>query len=308
MKLYCGSNQLSPQGGLMNTTTSGLSRNYIIYQIFKYTIYGFLTYNMYVFFEGELSSSAQTFRNGINLEDIILAFSASIDSLAWIILLVVFELETAIIDDDTLKGPLFWVLLGVKTFSYVFIIYAAYGYIARTMFISDTSAFHIADACSLIGTSFTYIVTLDDYVPITEAACQVLNNAPLVQINGTEIIGTVDAITDAQRLGWVDIINSNDWLLIVAILEVDVYLQLHDKLTGRVYKISQAIKPLLYLVLFINAVYWGFKGDLVDFWDAVLWLLAFFFIEMNIFQWHEEKEEEKEEAHKLELAEGNAND
>jgi len=92
----------------------------------------------------------------------------------------------------------------------------------------------------------------------------------------------------------VDIINSTDWIIIVLILEFDVYLQLHNKLEGKVYKISQIIKAVLYSVLFINAIYWGFKGDFVDFWDAVLWILAFFFIEMNIFQWHEEKEEEHE--------------
>ncbi len=274
-----------------------MSRNYIIYQFFKYSIYAFLCYNMYVFFEGEHSAGAQTFRNGIALGDIILAYSASIDSLAWIMLLFIFELETSIISDEKLKGPLMWLLSAAKTFSYIFIIYAAYGYIARFFVISDTSVFNITDVCSLIGTSFTYIVTLDDYVPITEAACQLMNNAPLFQINGTEIIATETALTDAQRLGWVDIINSSDWILIVAILEIDVYLLLHDKFTGRAYKISQIIKPILYFILFVNAVYWGFKGDFVDFWDAALWLLAFFFIEMNIFQWHEETEE----AHALEL-------
>ena len=246
---------------------------------------------MVVFFQGELSASAQTFRNGVQLSDIILAFSASIDSAAWILLLLIFELETSVLTDETLKGPTMWVLLLAKIVSYTFILYAVYGYIARFLVISDTSVFQIVDVCSLVGTSFTYVVTLDDYVPITESVCQLMNEAPLFQINGTEIIATEDALIDAQRLAGVDIINSTDWLLVVAILEVDVYLQLHDKFTGRAYKISQIIKPILYFVLFLNAVYWGFKGDFVDFWDAALWLLAFFFIEMNIFQWHEETEE-----------------
>jgi hypothetical protein len=29
-------------------------------------------------------------------------------------------------------------------------------------------------------------------------------------------------------------------------------------------------------------------GDFLDFWDAFIWLVAFFFIEMNLFQWQEE--------------------
>jgi len=125
----------------MNTTTESLSRNYIIYQAFKYAIYAFLCYNMFVFFQGEHSASAQTFRNGIALGDIILAYSASIDSFAWILLLFVFELETSIISDEKLKGPLMWLLILAKFFSYLFIFYAVYGYIARFLVISDTSVF-----------------------------------------------------------------------------------------------------------------------------------------------------------------------
>ena len=37
----------------------------------------------------------------------------------------------------------------------------------------------------------------------------------------------------------------------------------------------------------IAAVYWGVKGDFVDFWDAMLWLIAFVFIELNVFEWRQ---------------------
>jgi hypothetical protein len=276
----------------MNIINSRSSRYYFFYQVFKYIIYALLCYNMVLFYQSELLASAQSFKSGLNPEDFILAFSASIDSLAWIVLLLIFELETSVISDEKLKGSIYWAMLLVKTFCYLFICYAAYGYIARLHFISNASAFNIADICSLIGSSYTYVVTLDSYEPITEAVCQMMNSAKLLQINGTEIIATEAALIDAQRLGWVDIVNSIDWLIIVAILEMDVYLQLHDKLAGDIKKFSQIVKYISYLILFGAAVYWGIKGDFVDFWDAFLWLLAFFFIEMNIFQWHEEKEQE----------------
>ena len=41
--------------------------------------------------------------------------------------------------------------------------------------------------------------------------------------------------------------------------------------------------------LLLAAIYWGFKGDFVDFWDAFLWLVAFVFIELNIFEWRREE-------------------
>ena len=39
-------------------------------------------------------------------------------------------------------------------------------------------------------------------------------------------------------------------------------------------------------------LYWGYMGDGIGFWDAILWLLAFIFIELNIFQWRQEEEDE----------------
>ena len=33
--------------------------------------------------------------------------------------------------------------------------------------------------------------------------------------------------------------------------------------------------------------YWGILGDFLDFWDAFMWLVAFVFIELNIFQWQQ---------------------
>jgi hypothetical protein len=51
------------------------------------------------------------------------------------------------------------------------------------------------------------------------------------------------------------------------------------------------LKFILYSILLLAAIYWGIKGDFVDFWDAFLWLLAFFFIEMNVVEWRQEDQQ-----------------
>ncbi|NNJ64531.1 MAG: hypothetical protein HKP16_03120, partial [Xanthomonadales bacterium] len=63
-------------------------------------------------------------------------------------------------------------------------------------------------------------------------------------------------------------------------------------LTDRMLAVGKWVKGFFYAVLLFCAIYWGFEGDFLDFWDAFLWLVAFIFIEMNIFQWHEETEEQ----------------
>ena len=154
--------------------------------------------------------------------------------------------------------------------------------------LSQLAPFTVADVCSLVGTEFTWVSDLDEYVPIDAASCQALQGQELLRVEGTSIISSVSAMQDALRLAVVDIVNAADWLLIVALLEVEVYLQLRDRLTDQMIRVGRWFKGGLYGILFCAAAYWGVKGDFLDFWDAFLWLVAFIFIEMNIFQWHEE--------------------
>ena len=44
--------------------------------------------------------------------------------------------------------------------------------------------------------------------------------------------------------------------------------------------------------MLLPAVYWRFKLDFVDLWDAFHWLVAFFFIDMNVVEWRHEALEE----------------
>jgi hypothetical protein len=63
-----------------------------------------------------------------------------------------------------------------------------------------------------------------------------------------------------------------------------------------ILRVSNASKFALYSLLLLAAIYWGVKGDFVDFWDAFLWLVAFVFIELNVFEWRQESLEQQAEA------------
>jgi hypothetical protein len=101
------------------------------------------------------------------------------------------------------------------------------------------------------------------------------------------VVGARD-LSAIRILAWVDVINAGVWLLIVLVLEIDVRLQEHHRFAGVALKASNISKVVLYLVLLLAAIYWGVKGDFVDFWDAFLWLVAFFFIELNVVEWRRE--------------------
>ena len=64
------------------------------------------------------------------------------------------------------------------------------------------------------------------------------------------------------------------WLDILAPVAADTHV--HRRRTW--------LKLLLYVGVFACAVLWGIEGALLDFYDAALWILCFFAIEMNLLR------------------------
>jgi len=262
-----------------------------LYQLFKYTVYAFLTFNIYLFFDEEFAAAALQFPNGIAPVDMIEAYSATVDTLAWVVLLLMFELETYVLDDDKFTRTTTWLLHGLRAICYAFIVYAFYGYIANLAFVVDTvPVAGVSDVCALLPGEWSWATTLDEYERITAANCASWSEAGVfVQFRDLPAIVDPAGLTDIVRLARVDVINAAVWLLVVLVLEIDVRLQERNRLEGLALRLSSAAKFVLYGILFLAAVYWGIKGDFVDFWDAFLWLVAFVFIELNVFEWREEE-------------------
>ncbi len=267
-------------------TAGNLLAPQLIFKAFKYTVYAVLTLNIALFFQEELLATKQTFSQGINLIDIIQGFASTIDTAAWVLLLLLFELETSVLADDTLRKTNVKVtFIGLRLISYGFIGYAFYGYFSKMLLTYNISPLVVDDLCALVGQGYASIVTLDEYPLLDTNSCAVLADQALFQLNGQQVVGSASDWVDIQWLAWVDVINSATWVAVVVILEMDVWLQLRGRLQGGILSASKIIKMGLYSILFIAAAYWGLLGDFLDFWDAFMWLVAFVFIEMNLFQW-----------------------
>ncbi len=258
------------------------------FQWMKYAVYGLLIVNTGLFLQEELTSFDYLFADGINTELLIQAFSATIDTAAWVVLLLMFELETCVLPDEVIRGRVKWGLHGLRAFCYLFIGYACYGYIVEMLYYygGNVQPLAVVSACAL-GEDWSILVELDEFRPLTTESCSLLQ-APLWQVGGAQVVADADTLRATRWLAWTDVINSVTWILVVLVLEVDVRLQLRGAYTGTLLLVSKASKLVLYSILLAAAVYWGFEGDFLDFWDAFLWLFAFFFIEQNLFAWQAE--------------------
>lgn len=261
-----------------------------LYQAFKYTVYALLAFNVYLFFDEELAAAALQFPNGVALLDVIEAYSATIDTFAWVVLLLLFELETYVLEDEDFTKSVAWTLHGLRAVCYAFIVYAFYGYIENLLFVSDTVALTgVTNVCELLPGDWSWAVTLDEYAAVTSANCSSWSDAgSFLQFRDLPAIVDATGRTEIVRLAWVDVINAGVWLVVVLVLEIDVRLQERNRYEGRALQASNAAKFVLYSTLLLAAIYWGVKGDFVDFWDAFLWLVAFVFIELNVFEWRQE--------------------
>jgi len=267
------------------------------YQSFKYLIYALLAINVYLFFSEEWLASKVIFASGINLDSIIEAFSSTIDTAAWLVLLLLFELETSVIDDENLTGKVKWTLHGIRAFCYIFIIYSLYGYMTKIGLIAQFSPHQITDLCTL-ASDWKFMETLNVYNEFTKESCKALSST------GTEffshekykIITDAKSLSDVNGLAWVDVINASAWVSGVLMLEVDVHTQLGNISSKWWDKYNRVVKVTVYGVLFVAAVYWGVTGNFLEFWDAFLWIVAFVLIEMNMFEWQAEVAERKSKA------------
>ncbi len=101
------------------------------YVAFKYTVYTLLCINVYLFLAEEIDASAHMFADGITFSKIIEGYAATIDTGAWVILLLLFELETDVIPDEKIKGWVKYIMHLVRWLCFAFIVYALYGYITK---------------------------------------------------------------------------------------------------------------------------------------------------------------------------------
>lgn len=267
-----------------------MTNSYRLYQVFKYSVYGLLSLNVALFFIEEYAAIPHRFADGFGLGEVIEGFAATIDTLAWVTLLLMFELETWVLDDRQVTPRVRLTLHTLRAVCYGFIVYAFYGYLSKLLYLYSAMPLPgVADLCTLVRDGWAYAIDLDEYESLTVENCAGFSAASeFLQFRGLSAAVDAAGYTEILRLAWVDVINSGVWLLVVALLETDVRLQERGRLAGGLLRASTLSKYLLYTVLLLACLYWGVKGDFVDFWDAFLWLVAFVFIELNVFEWRRE--------------------
>jgi hypothetical protein len=196
------------------------------YQIFrwvKYLTYALLSLNIWLFLAEEIGSARFAIATGEEVAMGIQLFSATLDTLAWVILLLLFELETAVIPDERLRGPLRYGIHGVRMLCMLAIVMAFLGYFGEWLTLLPSELL-MGDACVRVSEGWSYMVKLDDFVPLTAENCSQFGADTRLVSGLDSVIASPAGLLEGQRLALVDVINSAAWILVVILLEIEVRL------------------------------------------------------------------------------------
>ena len=80
---------------------------------------------------------------------------------------------------------------------------------------------------------------------------------------------------------WLDVVNTGLWIMVVALLEFEVRRPLAVT-RQRGWFVATAV--MLYTGLGVLVVAWAWRGEWFDAYDALLWLMAFALIEMDVLR------------------------
>ena len=192
-----------------NTSIFGSDRRYQAFTIVKYITYALLSLNVYLFLQEELLALDYTFAGGIEPGQIIQSFAATIDTGAWVLLLLLFELETSVLDDSKLHGGLKWLLHGIRGICYIAVFYAFSGYYAELTTLYNLTPLANTDVCLMLGQNFSLLIDMDEYLPLDAANCAAMGS-DIFRLNGFEILADAETLQAVQYLAWVDVLNSGD--------------------------------------------------------------------------------------------------
>jgi hypothetical protein len=253
------------------------------FRIIRYTLYAVLLGNLLYYLWEDLIAFRYVDPNAPLLK-VFEAFAVTIDYVAWMVLILLFELETDFIPEEKFKGALKWTFNGLLIACYLVIVYAFYGYYAALADFYKYEAFPPEEVCSLVEEDYAYVTMEVRVIRLTQENCGEFAQDQVYKHIEDKVIAAPGPLAASIKLSWIDVINSGGWLLVVLFMEWEVMLQLRGALSRRRLITFKTIKGALYLILLADAIYWNIYGAFIDYWDAYLWLFAFVLIDLNIFQ------------------------
>lgn len=263
-------------------------------QTLKWIVYSALIINTGFYFQDDYQSMVGALPDDASLIDFVFQFATTLDMIAWLGLVFLFELETYAIEDHDWNDWVGRLIHGLRVILYIMILNSAIGYTAEAM---ETFEPHevegISSMCDLADQGVYAQTSANEYPAITADNCESISDgAPYYTLSNEEAVVAAPVVPHLQFMGILDIINSYVWIIVVLLIEIEVFLQSNDRFGSRTLSVARQAKTILYLVLMNNCVLWLINDYYLYAWDSFLWIFGFWAIELNLAEWEKDRLEE----------------
>lgn len=262
--------------------------------IVKWSVYGILTFNFVLYVIDDVGAYRSSLAPDASIGDVLEVFSTTIDTIAWLGLIFLLELETYVLSDEVLES---WIGKGItvlRYFCYASIAYGAYGYTAEAFDnYKVTERTDVSHLCQLADNDVYLQTDSVDYSLISADNCNDLSTGPpFFKIDNKVSVIDAPSLERVQKMEWVNVVNAFVWLLVIFLIEVEMQLQWKDRFSSRWMRPVQQSKTALYLVLWACAAIWLYQGYTLYGLDAIVWIAGFWAIEFNLADWEKIRTEE----------------
>ena len=260
----------------------------------KLVVYSLLCINFVFYVRDDWVIAGHTLHAGSTFLQWTSAYNTTIDEIAWLLLLLLFEMETHLLSGRDLSRTYEILSLTVRLCCYVVLAHTPYAYANTVYDLTQASIIDgVTELCQLADQNLSYAYNLV-YTKITDENCSELSSATEFFFNDPPdhlIVQDEAALALEMRSAWVDLAESITWLLILFSIEVVVWLQDRDVTSGLFIRVANMAKVLLYSLLWFAIGYWIYLGHYMFAWDEFVWIVGFVAIEMNVVERRRDIEE-----------------
>ncbi len=259
----------------------------------KAALYTLLLANFGYYLVEDWSRTSFSLTDAASFYDWVQEFNTSLDEVAWFTLLLIFELETYLLDESGWSPRLSRIVVLIKLIAFFLIGHTLYvNLIALIEILGPITSSAVSDLCDLSGTGQSWIFNLD-YTLITSQTCDGLpRTSQYWEIPGEPAVTSSAGLELARRLAWCDFMETAAWLSVGAAMEAAIRLTDRGVTTGFAVRALNWLKFWLYALIIALGVYWAYHGHWVYLWDELLWIFGFAFLEVNLDGWRDEIDNE----------------
>ncbi len=274
----------------LNTALIPLLAHPKVAAVIKWSVYGILTFNFVLYLQDDLLAYRSSVAKDAPISELLETFATTIDTVAWLGLIFLLELETYLLSDNVLESWLGKLLRGFRLLCAVSIAYAAIGYtIIAFDYYKITPQPQVENLCDLASQGIWLQTDSADYREISLENCtEISSGPPYYKVDQNVSLIDAPTLQKVQSMEWINVVNAWVWLLVVALIEIEIWLQWRDRF-GRSLRVVQTAKTGSYLVLWTCAFAWLYFGYTLYGLDAIVWIAGFWAIELNLTEWEQER-------------------